>query len=161
MFLSTKRALDTTFATLVQEQYLINSRKRIFNRKNKVNFKTIFNKNQITIMTPIIENQKQDTILTKDITWQHLVVAVIDGKPCILGKPFEKSGRELTFFTLCSITNCITYGNGYDYSTNEDTPQKMVEYALGMGNKVAVFNQSDWKDALKWLIDNCSEIPNN
>ena len=105
-------------------------------------------------MKPIIKQEQQDTILTSDITDSHLVVAVINGQPRILGRGWMQSGESLTFFALKGSMECITTGNGIPYSDDENTPQKMVEYTLTHNNPVAVFPQSDWKAALKWLIDN-------
>lgn len=103
-------------------------------------------------MKPIIQQEKQDTILTKDITSYHIVVAIMDGKPCILAKDYNLSDEELSFLI---INDGITRGNGFDFSKDECTPQLMVEYALKFKTKqIAVFKEKDWKLALQWLIDN-------
>lgn len=102
-------------------------------------------------MKPIIQEETQDTILTKDITEQHIVVAVIDGCPCILNKGFYDDDKDLAFKI---ISRDFTNGNCYRFG-GENTIQRMVEFAIQ--NKkatVAVFHQSDWKQALQWLIDN-------
>ena len=112
-------------------------------------------------MTPIL-NTENDTILVSDINNTHIVVANINGNPCILGKGFGELGKDLCFFLLKNdriFTNSsanITVGNGFGYDQNHDTPAKMVKIALENDNKVAVFEQDNWKDALQWLIDNCS-----
>lgn len=102
-------------------------------------------------MRPIIQEETQDTILTKDITEQHIVVAVNNGIPLLLSKGYSEGMKDLTFYNL---TYDFTFGNGWDFGGNCDTIQKMVEQALSVGYKVAVFHQSDWKQALQWLIDN-------
>jgi len=43
-------------------------------------------------MTPIISREEQDTILTSEISNNHLVVAVIDGSPKILTRADFDSG---------------------------------------------------------------------
>lgn len=103
-------------------------------------------------MKPIIQEETQDTILTKDITEQHIVVAVINGNPCLLNKGETEPEGKLSFKIL---NNNFTKGNCYDYPSLECTLKKMVEHAMkDTSDKVAVFHQSDWKQALQWLIDN-------
>jgi hypothetical protein len=103
-------------------------------------------------MKPIIKQEQQDTILTSEITDRHLVVAVINGKPRILGKGWNQGKYQLCFF---AINDEMTIGNGVQYSNEQDTIKKMVEYVMSFSNtNIAVFTQSDWKAALKWLIDN-------
>jgi len=107
-------------------------------------------------MKPIISTGTKDTILTSEITWNHLIVAVIQGEPCILGRGYNEVDSNIPFFVLknnCG-SKCITTGNGYPRSPKEDTPQKMVEFFIKQGEKVAVFHQDDWRDALTWLLEN-------
>jgi hypothetical protein len=116
---------------------------------------TIFKPTKTNNMKPIIKQEQQDTtdtILTSDIKYKHIVVAINPYKvPTILSKPFDESGRELTFL---SVAEDFTNGNGYPFSYNEDTIESMVNYAINTGWNVAVYPQSEWKAALKWLIDN-------
>lgn len=106
-------------------------------------------------MTPIIEQQKQDTILTKDITCKHLIVAVLYNKPCILGKGYYEGDEDLSFLILNNAgKNNITTGNGHSFTSKQYNPQLMVEEVMNRGYKVAVYEQEDWRDALKWLMDN-------
>jgi hypothetical protein len=106
-------------------------------------------------MKPIIKQEQQDTtdtILTGMITKMHIVVGISQyGMPTILTKPFGDNGRDYTFLIL---SDEFIDGNGYNFSYNEDTIESMVNYAINTGWQVAVFPQSDWKAALKWLIDN-------
>lgn len=102
-------------------------------------------------MKPIIQEETQDTILTKDITEQHIVVAKFRGSPCILSKGYIQEMDYLTFFDL---SDQFTIGNGFGCGSGNDTLKEMVEYTINRGYPIAVFHQSDWKQALQWLIDN-------
>ena len=103
-------------------------------------------------MKTIIQEDTQDTILTNDITEQHIVVAIIYEQPCILSKGWGQDESKLQFNIL---VDSFMFGNGYDFSPKHNTIKKMVEKAMkDSNNKVAVFHQSDWKQALQWLIDN-------
>lgn len=104
-------------------------------------------------MTPIISREQQDTILTSEITEQHLVVAVIEGNPYILSKGYNEENKKLSFF---EFNNGFSYGNGFDISDDYDTIQKIVEFWLyeKACKGIAVFHETDWKKALQWLIDN-------
>ena len=101
-------------------------------------------------MKPIIEKENQDTILTSEITNNHIVVGVHHGKPIILT---NSSFNEVNYqFTLLDskFTNRNRYGtNGESIKTAID---KMIIY--GGKVKLKVFEEKDWKKALQWLIDN-------
>lgn len=100
-------------------------------------------------MTPIIETNQQDTILTKDITEKHIVVAVGKGYPRILSKDYSQHFSELTFL---NIADEFVTGNGV--SGVGSSIKEKVEWCIKDGYNVAVFKQQDWKQALQWLIDN-------
>lgn len=105
----------------------------------------------------VVIDTAEDVIKTSEITKKHLVVAIIEGEPCILGKAFGQLDECLSFFVLADRNiegNCITVGNGYGYSEEENSIQAMVEFAIKDRQKVEVFQQKDWKQALQWLIDN-------
>ena len=103
-------------------------------------------------MKPIIKEEKTETILTSDITDIHLVVGIIFDRPSILSKGYTEGREELTF---CNLEDTFVYGNGFNYTSADNTIQKMVELAIdNTENKVAVFKQDDWKQALQWLIYN-------
>ena len=101
-------------------------------------------------MKPIIEKENQDTILTSEITNQHIVVGIHHGKPIIL----TNSGlNEVNYrFALLdsNFTNRNCYGsNGASIKIAID---KIITY--GGNVKLEVFEEKDWKKALQWLIDN-------
>jgi len=99
---------------------------------------------------------QNDVININDITEEYLVVAVIDKHPCILGKGYRDDSKDLCFFTL---NVDFTQGNGYDFSEEEDTIQKMVKEVLKEPkSKIEAFHQDNWKEALQWLIDNAEEL---
>lgn len=103
-------------------------------------------------MKPIIKQEQQDTILTSEITNRHIIVGINGSNyPCILYKPHSNDMSSLTFG---AISNNMVYGNGWNFSSKENSIQKMVEYALKNGWQIAVFKECDWKLALQWLIDN-------
>jgi hypothetical protein len=100
-------------------------------------------------MKPVIESQKQDVILTSEITDSHIVVAVIDKSPCLLSKQYKSADKELGYLIL---DNGFIRGNAF--SPYQKTLKEKVEWAINNAENVAVFHQSDWKQALQWLIDN-------
>jgi len=100
-------------------------------------------------MKPVIELPKADVILTSKITEEHIVVAVISKSPCILTKGYGEPESKMKFTTLA---NGFSYGLGY--TTPFNTLKEKVEWAINKNYPIVVFHQSDWKDALKWLIDN-------
>jgi len=89
---------------------------------------------------------------------KHIVVAVIDNKPTILGKGFIQNRKELSFFILGVTYDedaTITIGNGFRWGEENDTIQKMIAKAINVrGAKVEVFNKTDWRSAMNWLMDN-------
>lgn len=105
-------------------------------------------------MTPIIKAEAQDKILTSEITFNHIVVAIIDKSPTILSKGYKEASEQLSFKCISNATEIITMGNGYSFG-EIDTIKGMVEYALNVKQaNIAVFENTDWKQALQWLIDN-------
>jgi hypothetical protein len=108
-------------------------------------------------MKIITSQTSHDTIDVSKINGRdHIVVAVIHNKPTILGKGYNQDQSDLIFFLLGTSHNdqCITKGNGYDYSDKYDTIEKMVLRAIDDGHKVEAFRNEDWKQALQWLINN-------
>lgn len=102
-------------------------------------------------MKIILNNESKDTINIDEITENYLIVSIYQGEPCILSKGYDEKPKQFTFF---SISNNFTIGNGYNFTSKEDTIQKMIVDALSLGYKVEAFHESDWKKALQWLIDN-------
>jgi hypothetical protein len=102
-------------------------------------------------MTPIISREQQDTILTSEITEQHLVVVFYDSHPCILTKGFFQEKENID---LLSFQDYFTLGNGF--RVDGKNIKEKVELLLEDSEcqKIAVFHESDWKKALQWLIDN-------
>jgi hypothetical protein len=100
-----------------------------------------------------IQTQKQnDVININDITREYLVVAVINGNPTILSKGW---GQDITQLRFKQINESFTEGNGWVFSSEANTIQKMIEMAIQEPNlKIEAFHQRNWKEALQWLIDN-------
>ena len=101
-------------------------------------------------MKPIIEKENQDTILTSEITNQHIVVGIHHGKPIIL----TNSGLNQVDYRFALLDSNFTNRNCYG-SNGESIKiaiDKMITY--GGDVKLEVFKESDWKKALQWLIDN-------
>ena len=101
-------------------------------------------------MKPIIEKENQDTILTSEITNNHIVVGIHHGKPIILTNS-DLNEVNYRFALLDSnFTNRNCYGScGESIRIAVD---KMIIY--GEKVKLEVFHEKDWKKALQWLIDN-------
>ena len=96
-------------------------------------------------MKPIIEKENQDTILTSEITNEHIVVGIIKDAPRILVR--ENYCRGSFYFR--NLISEFTGGNGIG---NFDSAKQAVENKIDC--KLEVFKESDWKKALQWLIDN-------
>lgn len=98
-------------------------------------------------MIPIIKKENSETILTSEITRDHIVVAVIHGKPAILSG-HEDSQDHTKFLSIEFITNGSYFGGTYcgiEYAVNA---------YIGITENIKVFKKEDWKEAFKWLIDN-------
>ena len=101
-------------------------------------------------MKPIIEKENQDTILTSEITNQHIVVGIHHGKPIILTNSDLKQVNYRFALLDSNFTNRNCYGsNGASIKIAID---KIITY--GGNVKLEVFEEKDWKKALQWLIDN-------
>ena len=96
-------------------------------------------------MKPIIEKENQDTILTSEITNEHIVVGIINDAPRILVRENYCRGN----FYFRNLISEFTAGNGIG---NFDSAKQAVENKIDC--KLEVFKESDWKKALQWLIDN-------
>jgi hypothetical protein len=111
-------------------------------------------------MIPIEKKQPTPTIAMDEITNDHLVVAVIQGHPCILGKGFNENWGHLSFYILGNDqpgTGIITRGNGYNINQDVETPAEMIREVLrlfGPKTPIEVFDKKDWKQALQFLIQN-------
>jgi hypothetical protein len=110
-------------------------------------------------MKIITEQTEKSIHVSKINADDHIVVAIINGKPTILGKGYHEGMDKLTFFILGGdgVSSPMTNGNGYDYSHKDDTVEKMIRKVLANeNNKVEVFHVTEWRAALEWLLDNAS-----
>lgn len=108
-------------------------------------------------MIPRLQKQKhEDFIEVDEITFNHLIVAVINGIPTILGKGYHEKNEKLGFFILHNNNVNITLGNGYQLLPTADTPASMIKeaYKKFPGCEIRVYESKDWKQALKFLINN-------
>ena len=99
-------------------------------------------------MKPIIEKQAEETILTSEITNEHIVVGFRFKKPVIL---INKILGDISYNFIC-LDNGFTRRNGY--GAENKSIKYAVEKQLKYGEKTEVFHENDWKKALQWLIDN-------
>ena len=99
-------------------------------------------------MKPIIEKQAEETILTSEITNEHIIVAFLDKLPLILTK---NNFYTVGDYGFASFLDGITKGAILNL---HDSIQKAVESLLFKKCKIEVFEEKDWKKALQWLIDN-------
>ncbi len=101
-------------------------------------------------MKPIIEKENQDTILTSEITNNHIVVGINCGNPIIL----TNSGLKQVNYRFALLDSNFTNRNCYG-SNGESIKTAVDEMIIHGGNaKLEVFHEKDWKKALQWLIDN-------
>lgn len=91
----------------------------------------------------------EDTILVKDITSKHIVVGITSyGSPVILTNSMYEGGD----YRFTSINDQFSERNSYTGSTS--SIQELVEIYLKRGWNIEVFHEGNWKEALKWLINN-------
>lgn len=106
----------------------------------------------------VVNTPQTSTIHISEVNQtKHIVVAIIDGRPTILGKGYHELNEQLSFLILGtdeSYENTITRGNGYSYTSKDDNVEKMILQAMNNGNKLEVFEKQDWRQALLWLINN-------
>ena len=101
-------------------------------------------------MKPIIEKENQATILTSEITNNHIVVGIKNGKPIIL----TNSGLNEVNYKFALLDSNFTNRNCYG-SDGESIKTAVDGIIIHSGNaKLEVFHEKDWKKALQWLIDN-------
>ncbi len=101
-------------------------------------------------MKPIITEKQDQTILTSKINKNHIVVGIIEGYPAILHCEEYRKLSTLSFLSLYSSTILgKSYGN-----IGLNSIKEVVEYRMKNGDKIEVFLQKNWKEALQWLIDN-------
>lgn len=98
-----------------------------------------------------------DYIHLDDVTTNHLVVAVLNNRPCILSKGYDEEFDHLSFMFLQANDNhdAITIGNGYSLGRKNTIEKMIIEaYEVFDDAKLEVFEQKNWKEALQWLIKN-------
>lgn len=98
-------------------------------------------------MKPISKN-KENIIFVEDITSKHLVVGITSyGSPVILTNSMYDGGD----YRFTCINDQFSERNSYkSYSSI----QELVERYLENGWNIEVFHEDNWKEALKWLINN-------
>ena len=101
-------------------------------------------------MKPIIKKENQDTILTSEITVNHIVLGILDKKPALLY--LGNYGIQQNGYSFKSISNGLLNENGWSY--NDNTITQAVDTGIKNGWEIEVFEEKDWKKALQWLIDN-------
>lgn len=95
-------------------------------------------------MKPISKNKK-NTIFVEDITSKHLVVGITSyGSPVILTNSMYE-------YRFTCINDQFSERNSYRGSSSI---QELVERYLESGWNIEVFHEDNWKEALKWLINN-------
>lgn len=98
-------------------------------------------------MKPIIEKEQKDVICIEDITREHIVVSVYNNRPSIV--TCEAYNDEK--YRIRPISDSFIIGNGFGF--HGSIKEKIME-AMKENYPIAVFHQSNWKQALQWLIDN-------
>jgi hypothetical protein len=96
-------------------------------------------------MKIITDSKQQDTIHVDELTNHHIIVCVNDNNPYILTRDDYRTGK----YRFSQLRDEVTNGNGM--SGRFDTIKEAVMLRL---DAIAAFHQSDWKQALQWLIDN-------
>lgn len=103
----------------------------------------------------VVQNIKTE-ILLSELTQEHLIVGrSSNGEPVILshGKWLKNIWKGGIFYLISGLES-ITQGNGHRFSGKANSLQEFVEEALHFGWEIQAFKPENWKEALKWLIDN-------
>ena len=100
----------------------------------------------------IVSEKVEEEILVSDITKKHIVVGVIDGCPVILTLGEFDNFKSLKMMV---ISEELIRGNSYHHSDiSGGTLGEIIINSKKFCDKIACLHQDNWKDALKWLIDN-------
>lgn len=100
-------------------------------------------------MKPIIKKEQQDTILTSEITRNHIVVCADTKHGYILTRDCDADGKY--YYRNVGLSMIEAERTPTEYISIE----KSVNWMMAHDDvKIEVFNKSDWKLALQWLIDN-------
>ena len=98
-------------------------------------------------MKPIIKEEQGKTILTSEVTPQHIVVGIRSHRPVILSKTDYENGK----YCFTCVDEEFTNHNCYP---EFNTIKEAVEEQMRNGQDTEVFHERNWKAAFKWLIDN-------
>ena len=100
-------------------------------------------------MKPILKEENKKTILTSDITSNHITVGINkEGYNPIILTCNEFEGNK---FKFTCIDEQFTINNGFNTFT---FIKDAVNDRIKSNFNLEVFHQKDWKKALQWLIDN-------
>ena len=103
-------------------------------------------------MKIILEKQNTETIHIDDINENYIVVGVISKKPVIAYCNKIRNFKTLEFL----IVSDSIIGNSFDFNGGGVNISDAIKYQIKTtkDSKFEAFHQDNWKDALKWLIDN-------
>ena len=101
-------------------------------------------------MEIITNTELYKTIRLEDITDDHIIVMVRNNKPYILSRDNFGAGS----FKFLSISTQLSDGNNIEH-LRLTKKELLLNYIDDKYSKIEAFYQDDWKEALKWLIDNC------
>lgn len=96
----------------------------------------------------LVKKIKQEEISVNEIDYDNdnlIIVSKRSGEPVIY---YSKEYEQLSSLEALCFSDRSLQGNSYD-----DT--KTIEDILDRSKDTHVFKSKDWKEALKWLIDNC------
>jgi hypothetical protein len=96
----------------------------------------------------LIKDDSQETISISNFNYEndYIMVGKINREPVIF---HSEDYEEIETLKALALNDHSLHGNSYDnFLGNMNNVLKRAE-------EVQIFNSSDWKKALKWLIDNC------
>jgi len=102
----------------------------------------------------IIFEDNHSAIHIDEIGVDHIVVAVINGKACILGREQYNEGT-FVFHVVSGYDTLFASNltNGNRYKVNKDSIKGAIMEFNYANNRFRVFSAADWKHALQWLIE--------
>lgn len=103
-------------------------------------------------MIPVKREKKENTIFTDEINSNNIVVAIINDAPYIMSEKEYGSGIAC-LKQISEISKCV---GKYDTTTKSRNIKELVEEILidYPNVNIQVFNKFEWKEALRWLIEN-------
>ncbi|NET30717.1 MAG: hypothetical protein F6K19_01770 [Cyanothece sp. SIO1E1] len=96
--------------------------------------------------------KSENGLMPHEITKHHIVVGTTINNELLI---LYREGYQKGIHKFGDLSDGFIEGNSYNYS-KADLVTALYKFNKNEHIKdIEVFDQKDWKEALKWLIDNC------